>query len=460
VPIGERESLNIPALPERLLLGAVFLTYLAGTALLYFWGPWTYPITSGRRPLITFLVAVHAAFGIGYLTAIAAQPRAARSKLSINNLVLISVGIQLALLPLTSHFATGSFFPNPWGAASNLGVVYTESLARRSTGTPYINYLRILIAPILLVAVPLSLFYWHLLRPMTQFLFALFVIGTLMLHVAMGTNSAAGEWMALFPWFVVAAHLSGVHRLGRAGWAKAIGVQFLSLMFFGLLFSATMAQRTGSFVPLQSIPGVGATLRSPTVPQTPSLRSADPGTSSTPNATSPAVTPQTQRPSISTGIYGLAAYFSHGYHAVYLSLSEPFVGCNGVGNSVFLQRQMAKLTGDPGFVECTYPHRIQRRGWDAAVYWSTIYPWIASDVGFPGTVLIIFVVGWLAGRVWLDVLGGQNPFAVILLAPVLLILYYIPAHNRMLQTGEGVVGLPVLLLAWAVANRRNAPVDA
>ena len=121
---------------------------------------------------------------------------------------------------------------------------------------------------------------------------------------------------------------------------------------------------------------------------------------------------------------------------------------------MFLQRQMARLTGNQRFLECSYPVRIEKRGWSASVYWATIYPWIASDATFPGTVAIVFLIGWLSARVWLDVLGGQNPFAVGLLAPVLLMLYYFPAHNRMLQTGEGVVAVPALLLAWLLTSRR------
>jgi lipid-A-disaccharide synthase-like uncharacterized protein len=86
--------------------------------------------------------------------------------------------------------------------------------------------------------------------------------------------------------------------------------------------------------------------------------------------------------------------------------------------------------------------------------WATIYPWIASDVGFPGTVAVMFLIGLLLGRVWVDVLGGQNPWAVMLLGQILLLMYYIPAHNKVMQAGEGVVAFWVLGLAWVLAGRR------
>lgn len=91
--------------------------------------------------------------------------------------------------------------------------------------------------------------------------------------------------------------------------------------------------------------------------------------------------------------------------------------------------------------------------------WPTIYPWIASDVTFPGTVVIVFLVGWLSARVWLDVLGGQNPFAVALLGQLLLMLYFFPAHNRIMQSGEGVVALLVFLLAWLFLRQPKVAVN-
>ena len=104
---------------------------------------------------------------------------------------------------------------------------------------------------------------------------------------------------------------------------------------------------------------------------------------------------------------------------------------------------------------CACPVRIREGGLYASQYWSTIYPWIASDVTLPGTVLVLGAIGWLAGLVWMDVLGGRNPFAVALLGQLLVLLYYIPAHNKVMQTGEGISAFAVLLGAWLFARGRE-----
>ena len=89
-------------------------------------------------------------------------------------------------------------------------------------------------------------------------------------------------------------------------------------------------------------------------------------------------------------------------------------------------------------------------------YWATVYPWIASDVTFPGTVVVVALIGWMTARVWVDVLGGRNPYAVALLGQFLLMLYYFPAHNKNMQSGEGVAAFAVLLGAWLLMRRRLA----
>jgi len=96
----------------------------------------------------------------------------------------------------------------------------------------------------------------------------------------------------------------------------------------------------------------------------------------------------------------------------------------------------------------SYPVRIEKYGWDAQALWSSIYPWIASDVSFPGTLLIVFLIGRGFALCWLDTLRGENPFAVVLLSQFLIMLFYFPANNQLLQSGEGFIAFWVTLLLW------------
>ena len=55
---------------------------------------------------------------------------------------------------------------------------------------------------------------------------------------------------------------------------------------------------------------------------------------------------------------------------MYLSLQQPFVPCYGVGNSVFLQRQVARFSRNDEILKCPYPVRLEGRGWSPTRYWA------------------------------------------------------------------------------------------
>ena len=134
--------------------------------------------------------------------------------------------------------------------------------------------------------------------------------------------------------------------------------------------------------------------------------------------------------SLRTGVVGLSFYVTHGYYGLYLSLDKPFVPMFGVGHSLFLTQQAVRLTGNEQIAMMSYPKRIEEDGWDALGLWSTIYPWIASDVSFPGTVAVVFLIGRLFALAWYDALSGRNPFAYGMLAQFAIMLFYFPANNQ------------------------------
>jgi hypothetical protein len=455
-PIGSVPSVPAPSEWSRALLGAAFLSFFLVTVALFFWGPWHYPLDAGRGRLVLFLTAVHVAFAVGYFGGTRGAPRASRRAVPIGTLVLVAAFVDLALLFPTSLLNTGRWIPRPGEALGDLATAYSDSLALRNMTRPYVNYVRILAAPVFAIVVPLGVFYWRRLSWAARVLVALSVVGNIALFVAMGANAGAAHWMALFPWFVLAAHLARVQRLDWKGWTSAIVVQVLSIALFAALFAATMNQRAGSFAKYGSLPGIGAQLA--TDVKSASGAAAPPVASTTATApVGPASAAPAERSAARIGADGLAGYLTQGYFAVYLSLQEPFVPTYGVGNSMFLLRQAARIVGDPTILKRPYPERIQRHGWNAYGYWATIYPWLASDVTFPGVVLVVFAIGWMAGRVWLDVLGGANPFAVVFLGQILILLYYFPAHNKVMHSGEGVLAFWVWLAAWALLRRRASP---
>jgi len=412
-----------------------FLVYLTGTVLFFVAGPFEYPVDNPWT-LYLFLALAHLALFAGYWRAASGQPKQYFGTWKPPQLLFWSAVISLLLLMPTSLARTGNAIPDIVDGIVNTGDAYsrTVSLSEQPRGLPIIEYVRIFSGPLIGLLLPLTVFYWTRLPRTTRVLAVAGMLGTVALFVAMGTNKAIADTVLLVPWMIFAGYKAGTLPL-KPGRILALGLcSVLAFILFFTFFGLAMEGRSGSPAVSGYFPATGAT--------------ADTGNFLIDGLSAgPAAV-----------ITGLDIYLTPGYYALSLSLREPFVPMYGVGNSMFLYRQAARLTGDESIMKKPYPARIEKYGWDAYGLWSSIYPWIASDVSFPGTIFIVYLIGRLFAWSWLDTLGGANPFAVAMFSQFLIMLFYFPANNQLLQSGEGFTAFWVTLFLWLRTRRR--PVSA
>jgi hypothetical protein len=457
----------------RYLPLALVLSYLSLTVLLFAFGPWQFPLADGAR-LYVFLLLAHLALAVGYVTAPRRRPLHAIGNGPASLVVKICLAVTFLLLVPTSLLNTGSPLPNVIAGILDPGAVYTRSIELRGERPllTVVAYIRILFGPLLFLLFPLLVVYWSALSVRVRLLgvFALaFVVAT---YVAMGVNKGIAEMLGLFPPLVLVAYLAKKLTLTRTQWARLVAGWLVAVGLFLGFFAATQATRTGSASEHGSLPaGVTRTVapvasRSPTPTvvvspvATPSPTAAPtfPGgvrriTVNYDHALVRDLPPGTVR----TGVVGLVFYVTHGYYALYLSLDKPFVPMFGVGHSMFLTQQAVRLTGNEQIGSLSYPKRIEEDGWDALGLWSSIYPWIASDVSFPGTIAVVFLIGRLFALAWYDALSGRNPFAYGMLAQFAVMLLYFPANNQTSQFGEGFTAFWAILIAWLITRNRSLP---
>jgi hypothetical protein len=409
-----------------------FLVYLTGTVLFFVAGPFEYPVDNPWT-LYLFLALAHLALFAGYWRAASGQPKQYFGTWKPPQLLFWSATLSLLLLMPTSLARTGNAIPDIVDGIVNTGDAYsrTVSLSEQPRGLPIIEYVRIFSGPLIGLLLPLTVFYWTQLPRTTRVLAVAGMLGTVALFVAMGTNKAIADTVLLVPWMIFAGYKAGKLQL-KPGRILALGLcSVLAFILFFAFFGLAMEGRSGSPAVTGYFPATGAT--------------ADTGNfligglSAGPAAV----------------ITGLDIYLTPGYYALSLSLREPFVPMYGVGNSMFLYRQAARLTGDESIMKKPYPARIEKYGWDAYGLWSSIYPWIASDVSFPGTIFIVYLIGRLFAWSWLDTLGGANPFAVAMFSQFLIMLFYFPANNQLLQSGEGFTAFWVTLFLWLRTRSRT-----
>jgi hypothetical protein len=411
----------------RLLPILFFTTYLTLTVALFAFGPWPWPVEDGTR-LYFFVAAAHISLFVGYLSAAYTRPKGYHGRWGASSLLTLSLVVTLLLILPTSYQRTGRFIPEVLHGIRDPGAAYASSQAWRSGASTIVEYLRIVAGPLLALLLPLTVFYWGKLSKAKK-LASLVAIGmNLAIFVAMGTNKLLADYLVLTPWLIAAGVFS-----------RGVSVSPKRKVIYGLAAALAIALFLAFFTKGQmERPGSGA------------LSGYFPITNSQVNESNLLIRWLSLGPRVAAT--SLSCYVTHGYYGLYLSLEKPFVPMWGVGNSMFLYRNAAKITGMEEIEEMPYPVRIEEDGWDAYGKWSTIYPWIASDVSFPGTVLVVFLIGRLLALAWLDTLRGENPFAVGAFAQLAIMVYYFPANNQSLQSGESLTGFYAILLSWLITR--------
>ena len=442
-----------------------FLVYLNFTVALFAFGPWRYPVLDGRV-LYGFLLAAHLALAAGYLSARWKPPFANFSPKAISFLLKLCLGVTLVLLIPTSLLDTGSPLPNVISGLMNPGAAYAQSLELRDTRAfIFVSYIRIFCGPLLFLLFPLLVVYWNDVNTRVRALGSFAIAFSAAIYIAMGVNKGLADLLGLFPVLALTAYFSRKLLLSKARWATVAAGWLLAVALFAWFFGATQSTRAGSASEYGSLPAASS---KPT-PGTANTPPSDPA--SAPTATYPtgvkAISVDYEHPLVRslpsflrTAVVGATSYLTQGYYALYLSLNKPFVPMFGVGNSIFLTQQAVRVTGNQDIARMSYPSRIESDGWDALGRWSSIYPWIASDVSFPGTIVVVFLIGRLFAIAWFDALSARNPFAFGMMAQFVVMLFYFPANNQTSQFGEGFTAFWAILIMWLLTRNGAIPIHA
>ncbi len=153
------------------------------------------------------------------------------------------------------------------------------------------------------------------------------------------------------------------------------------------------------------------------------------------------------------GVAVVGFYPTHGYLGLSKNLGTPFVWTFGRGSSRAFDSYLTQYLGGDGVQDETYPARTESRtGWPAGQLWATIYPWLASDLTFPGAALFMGLVGWWTARFWFEAAFQRNRLALLLLCQLALLMAYVPANNQIGVSRTSLIGFITLaLLYWFVS---------
>jgi hypothetical protein len=152
----------------------------------------------------------------------------------------------------------------------------------------------------------------------------------------------------------------------------------------------------------------------------------------------------------------LSGYFCQGYKGLSLAMDQEFTSSYGLGFSDFFRRNFLRVIGRPDLEKeifaRTYAGKINSLGWTHLGLWSSFFTHPASDISFLGTILLVFLIGFLFGLSWKDSLLTENPFAVTSFIGFCTMVFYFSANNQMFQSGEQFIGFSVILFVWLLSR--------
>lgn len=415
----------------------IFQGYLSLTVFVFAFGPWPWPVPD---PVIlyVFLLAAQFALWIGYRSGLKSHSSSYYGPWKIDNLITISLVTNLIwILPNymlrmgLSKISVANIVTSISTGVLDPGAMYEARMEALTSvvETSFLNYTTQLISPILWLLVPLAIVYWSRLNWTKRSLFLLFVVTDLLTWVAMGTNKGIADYVLLVPWLAVAAHPEIIQKIRIFKVIRIFIYLAIALLLLTSYFTIGQRTRGGGEIPFYD-------------------RSANIAIDNHNWMV------RFLRPAGQGAVAAITSYMVQGYYGLALALTEPFDTTYGVGNSHYYTGIVESFLGQGSISDKTYPAKIEKYGWDRFGRWQSVYTWIASDVSFPGAIVVVFLIGRLFGMVWLDVLHRVNPFAVALFGLLVIMLFYFPANNQVLAFSRSANAFWVVFFAWIVTRRR------
>ena len=412
------------------------LAYLGGTfATFLFFG------RSADAPdlflLCTFIGLTLIAFAFGYRLEVA---RSTRNPLPVvvpddraapHSLIFCCASYYLLISAVYLTHTGLSDVASLWRAVTNPGEAYFAKLHPQTemTYSPVTQGVAVF-SVLYLLLVPLAVQHWKNLSWALRIYVIIAVCSYLVFFLSIGTQKGLGEtlifWAAAYSAVRASSHRRGVRR-----WAgrRILSAVLMATFIGGFLWYMTFAQTARL--------------------EERDLTAKFPG--------NPAVAAMFG-PDFAAGVAVTIDYPTHGYLGLSYNLEQPFVWTYGIGSMPAVADYARQYLGIDAPLLDRYTARTEAAtGWPDGMYWSTIYPWLASDLTFPGAVMIMMLLGWFTSKFWREAREGRT-LSLAMFCQLALILVYVPANNQIGQNRPALFGflsLAVLSLNDRLRNRRG-----
>jgi hypothetical protein len=163
------------------------------------------------------------------------------------------------------------------------------------------------------------------------------------------------------------------------------------------------------------------------------------------------------------GFESIARYLGQGYYALSMAFHIDHTTTFGFGNSMFLARNADAIFGTDYFTTGSLPGLLEAQtGWSAVALWHSIYPWLASDFGFAGALVVVGGFAYLLGLSWGRSLTTAGAPWLLMTFMMVILFFYVPGNNQIFQTAETCVAFFIVSfqLLWMRRSRVLVGSDA
>lgn len=406
----------------------VIQLYLFITVGLFFFGPWPWPYENGLN-LFLYLMASQLLIFIGYFFGIWVSYKNIGDDviLSSTRFYNLSIIFSLVLLVPTTIARTGHVFPFFVTGVEEIGVAYNIALqAKENIGLWVVSeYFRIIFSVFLVSLFPLTVFYWPVLTVRQKFLSLFILTWFLLIYISTGTNKFFADILISIPFLLLLQKYAFNKNFILFKKVKKY-IKYMLFFFMVILFIYFF-----SYGQLTREGGVGELAVFNTGQELIYAQRYD---------GLPYV--------LQIFVESISRYLTQGYYALDLAFRlEGSPSTLGLGNSFFLAENANSLFGTSYFSESSLPGLIEYHfGWGMYQLWHSIYPWLASDVGFLGALIVLGFFSFLLAFSWTKSISCRDPFMVVIAYLLIILFFYVPGNNQVFQFGETFVGFLSLVL--------------
>lgn len=379
----------------------IALCFLVFSEVLLLIGPFSYQI-SNYFLLYSYLVILNFAFYYGYQKGVRHfKPSEFKMRKDVIAFILI-VGFLLTIRRLSSMWAGRGLAVTLYNlvyALQNPGTVYLESVSLEGS---VLTYLWLILEPVRWAAIPLGIANWKRFKYWIKAIVIATVLLEIIMWLGIGTRKGIFD-VIIISFFLIIAKTPKLITV-KSERRKVLPIIVIAIVLFLGYFTISGASRKG-----YEMNEISSTIITQDI---------KPGYRDLPDWAL-------------FSLCSIESYLCQGYYALSKGLEIGVKPLTFGGSGWFTIMLMRKIGYDPE--PYTYMASLESFGIDRSVNWHTMYLWLANDVSFFGVPFLVFIIGFLFARSWLDVVEERNQASYPFFALMLIMVFYFYANNQVLS---------------------------